>query len=372
MHVSIILFLTSTIQVAAIHQDNGVADPPAVLRIVDNMQRITTGEYTCQSHASKTTHREGVVSQSDDSIQCVFDRTSGKQCFLRTRVNAEGASKTTMDGDEVGRFVTFPDHVITVTGKLGQNGWSVGIHPFRDPKNAGSRFSPVFDIRTIPFVKYQHLANDFDEMRVCFNGAAVRELPESGLTEIQLNWDAQVHRWLTDPKQGGQVTRYTVTNDQETLERSIRAIEARYPDRPPLFRPNPVVVESTTSWEQQGEVWVPSKYHHESRETGSVITLDLDFHWKSVNQPIPSSRFHWKSWDLPNETRVFDMRLGEGQGLLVDVIGNPREIPLTTEAQKDLFTSTRVKVLYANLVVVAAILGFWLAQQRRQRHGPAR
>lgn len=351
-----------------------------VAAVVDNLNRIATGEYEATGHFSRQPFgtpslKDRPAQVFEENIECYFDRTLSRQSFRRQRHRISN-EPSDLDNENIARFVSFPDRIIRVTGQSeGDAGWSVGIHPYRSPEMAGTSFFPVFDIRSLPFVQYRELASPFERVVSVLDHAIVEEPDSAGLVPMSrtVTENRKIHRWWTDPQQGHQVVRYTVTSIHDRLEKRYREVDELHPERPPLPRPpNPPTTETTTRWELKGDAWVPVAFHLESTEQTSKYLLDLKIQWKSVNQPIPDAKFDWKTWNLPKNTRVVDMRLGGGQGILLDTIGQSREIPVANDSAT-LHSSSRVKFLYANLVLLGGLLGGWLFRIRSlwRRKSPA-
>lgn len=97
-------------------------------------------------------------------------------------------------------------------------------------------------------------------------------------------------------------------------------------------------MDNDLSVEQIGEAWVPSKFHMQHRGD----TLDIMFHWKSLNEPIPAETFTYESFNLQGTRAVVDGRLG--QPVVVKELGNAAAKARVAPAQA-IHTRSRTWVL---------------------------
>lgn len=120
-------------------------------------------------------------------------------------------------------------------------------------------------------------------------------------------------------------------------------------------------------WEQRGDVWAPTRVswtvdfgNHPTENR--LITLD----WKSVNQPVPASRFDWRTIPLAPGTMVGDSRLDHPNVVLVETIPDPA----TAQAVPKLPASSPRRgswLIIANLVVLGVIILAWTYQRWKRK-----
>jgi hypothetical protein len=96
--------------------------------------------------------------------------------------------------------------------------------------------------------------------------------------------------------------------------------------------------------------------------------FQLTFDWKSVNRPIPASRFDWRNWDLPDGSRIVDLRMGEDKPILIETIGQkaerelPKLVPIEHADRGPNGIGWRRVIVVANLVVFGLLFG-WIVKR---------
>lgn len=77
-------------------------------------------------------------------------------------------------------------------------------------------------------------------------------------------------------------------------------------------------MDSDLNVEQVGTTWVPTKFNMQNQGN----SIEVTFHWKSVNEAIPARTFTYEDFDLQGVSRVVDGHLG--QPVVLKVLGAPQ------------------------------------------------
>ncbi|MBX7243882.1 MAG: hypothetical protein K1X53_00180 [Candidatus Sumerlaeaceae bacterium] len=310
--------------------------PPAVVAILENAERLRSGQYRVQGLLKLTHWREGknyekldVREESFDSlVEADFDFDAGLSSFRRKRVRT--ASEGAGAAEEYRWYLAIPDLCVILRGN--ESSRTAILQPptlwteiWRD-ECSHMLPQPVFDPRSLGWGGMHTLCRSFHQfVDVWLRNpkCELRSIEEQGGVQRIESWfevgsgQMRVLTLWCDERQGWQPVRSSLrtvyvspTKNAEELNRAMKASE-----------------ESEQSWEQRGEVWVMNSLWTHSRGGNTENDWQLTFDWQNVNQPVPVGRFDWRNWRYPTDyTEVEDHRLGKGREVNVsDHRGPPYE-----------------------------------------------
>lgn len=334
-----------------------------VATIRDNLDQLLSAEYAATGVYDCQARQTGERWRYEEFLEGAFDHASGRSLFRRIRRRTEG-SQSFRDYFSETWFVSLPDMTILVTGRHGESStFSVGLHRKMNPRDAGSTFKPIFDVRVLPFARYLQLEFPYEDFASVWEALKiVPSMEAGGLVEFMIrDGESSVDRWWCDPAQGNQFVRHVKETRSPFLDRLLEEQERKFPGfRDRIQNAGPVMMEATLAWTQSGDTWVPQSYHLVSEELDMRHDLALTFHWKSVNTEIDPARFDWKAWDFPEGSRVFDMRLGKDNSILLRRYGRPYELELTSRRGEGR-SAWQAWLVLGNAAVLGSLFGWLLA-----------
>ncbi len=126
-----------------------------------------------------------------------------------------------------------------------------------------------------------------------------------------------------------------------------------------------------TKWEPREGVWVPARYEFAiplSPVSNTHLQKNIEYHWKTVNQPIDSDLFSYRTFDVPAKVGIQDVSSGETKWI--------KPLPNESFQMSGAFPvgeDRRQQRLVRNVVIVhvVALIGFilfFLVRRKRQWH----
>jgi hypothetical protein len=324
-----------------------------------------TAELSGESAAAAPGPANVITVSYNDTVESVFDFDHDRFLFRRQR-ERNPAVLANQDRVRKAWYVKTPDSTILVRGGESLD-LDVAIYGHDYPiANLGRTFEPIFDPRFFGRgaidalgVQYKPVflhAIDPNNLKSIDEGNGIRrlELTESSESDKQ---PRLVTTWWCDESQGFQPVRYTERRQYANPSSRVQEMYNR------LSKPTD---ESEFSWTQLGDVWVIKTLDIRQTRT-ETKRLQLAFDWKFVNEPVAAGRFEWQNWNLPDGSRVNDLRMGEDKIIPIARIGTPAEVEVTSLTQP---TLVRRLIIIGNAAVVGLLLGV-LARRIWKKKQPA-
>ena len=339
------------------------ADPTCgdyLAAVRENAERLSSGEY----RASGTLEIErfdgsGTKLVFEELIEGAFDERKQGIYFSRTRRQVGGEGELRFGRSMRAWFVATPEY--SVQGRMSGSPFArVSISPPIEPHEAPEFFQPIFDVRSLGFARYIALQYSWKEHLAALEKMKCRGAAPQGNGVYRLTLEAQFpdsnagYRYLLwlDEQQGLQPVRFEV-------------LGVRFTEPPEVLGTN---ATAETSWKEVDGVWVPVTLDASGSTGRGKERLQLSFMWQSVSDAIPDRRFHWKSLDLPQWSRVFDVRLGAGNPQHVATIGVPaEETIITSQDELESVGGFRWIVFVIGLVALGVLTGYFLRRHWARR-----
>jgi hypothetical protein len=347
--------------------------PPPAIAIIENAERLQSGQYRCQGML-KATHRvmtprhdrdHETTSEFDLSIEAEFDFDSDRISFRSKRARVDGPAQNMRTADQYRWYLNIPGLTVELRGT--ESFRTAILHPPTPwtelwPNQLAQRYpQPVYDPRLLGWAGWDWLGRSFEEfVDVSFLNRELRTFDEgSGIQRIE-SWteaEGEIRYVLTlwvDETQGGQPVRS-----------SYQWVDMKKPEEVGGNNLSTTYANSEQSWEKHNDVWVLKTLDLHFDQAG-IYDLQLSFDWQNVNQPIPAERFDWKkSWKFGSDYhQVLDQRLG-GRGFFITrhKPGRPYEVPLPRPLDAAKPSARRWPWLLAGNVAVISLFTGWLARR---------
>jgi hypothetical protein len=258
--------------------------------IQSERESLVTGMFEAEEEFTPV---EGPASHSQ--IFCAFDYASKKFRFDRIKTNPGDPTAAPQGG----YYVTTPESVVYRQARNDV----VAIRP----ADFQTAISDPFDFRVLGLALWPDMVRNtgFQEIYDIYTSPRLKPTQVIGEGEtyriIRIYQSAcRKREIIIDGSKGFWPVRFSLSGRD-----SMESEEWHAPE-----------MDNDLSVEQIGAAWVPSKFHMQDR--GDM--LDIVFHWKSVNEPIPAETFTYESFNLEGTRAVVDGRLG--QPVVVKELGN--------------------------------------------------
>lgn len=353
--------------------------PPAVIAIIENGERLRSGQYRCQGNL-KATHwtlspqhrRENeTTSEYELTIEADFDFDTDRVSFRSKHSHIGGPAENMATADKYRWYLNVPGLTVELRGT--ENRRTAFLHspiPWDElwPNQVSRRVpQPVYDPRLLGWGGWDSLPSSFEEfVESSFIDRELTVIDEGGgIQKIEVRHpvdtkSVHVSTFWIDEQQGWQPVRSSFSwfDPRQTPDAKARN-EGRKPYE-----------DSQQTWENHGGVWVMKSLSLQNRRGTAEKHLQLSFDWENVNQPIPADRFDWtKSWKYGTDYHyLIDKRLG---GREIDITdnkrGRPYEISLPRSIEAPVARPNRVWWLVpVNIALISCALG-WFARRHLVR-----
>lgn len=362
--------------------------PPEVVAIRKNAEQLVSGEYTAtgtltvefrkvdppqrrsreemrqrfkepfeQVGQQQKLENDGRLAKQDDGFEqtppvveineyrevlhSAFDYEAQKLAFRRSRQPIVESRLSSFDLPNEIAVISTPEHTIRRRDFSSDTTWRVEIDsPVALPAQSKDLYpqgtlQQIFDARSMGWHGLYELGVHFDtEFLSGFDPKTISVTDEEkgmrrieALRPLDAPMPAILFTWWLDKAQGFQPVRF---------ERNSRYLDPT-PFQSAMDQRRKPNETSKLSWDRVDGVWVLKSLEMHSTQfgmIGSEARLQLQFDWKSVNQPISDDKFDWRSWNIPPESGVYDVRNDKSKPLLVERIALPNPEPQRNESAK--------------------------------------
>jgi hypothetical protein len=315
--------------------------PLQLLAVKENALRLRQGDYYASGYYvidwyDPKTGADRGVSTYDVAIEGAFDNDRENTSFFQTRSLKKGGESARFGNWSKSWAILTPEYWLS--GQLLSPDRPVKL-TFKSPISLSSvpeRLEPVFDVRSMSFRSLIGLHTPFDQAfqaieSMDFKASNEVEQGIAKLTRVDTSVGNTISIWL-DQAYGYQPVKYSIAREGEEA-----------------------FTASETSWEKNNGVWVIKTFDIYQKYPDRKDNLRLAFRWKSVNEPIPESRFDWHDFDLPKNSMILDARANEKMPTVIEAVGNPPEVRFGRERHED----KRIMwlVILVNVIIIGLLTG---------------
>jgi hypothetical protein len=244
-------------------------------------ESLVTGVFDAEAHLVPI---EGP--SYDSKIFCAFDHAAGKLRFDRTKtLRGDPTAKPTG-----GYYIVTPENV--TFRQLGSEVAAItAVHN-------QFRITEPFDVRILGLAYWPNLQKNttFASLYDTYMD------PRRKVTELTRGGDLYRIIWVYQSRSRRREIVVDASKGYWPIRFSLSSREDQAVDKW-----NPPDMESDLSLQKVGETWVPSSFLMKNQGD----ELNMTFHWKSVNAPVPPETFTYEGLDLEGVARVIDNRLGQ-------------------------------------------------------------